>query len=139
MPLNLSFTHLMVVAIVALVVLGPERLPGAARSAGNLFREWRRLTSGLQEEVREVFSDFTDPFQDALSGIGATDDEDETPAPAVVAPPVGSPLAPSIPTLGPSTGLVSPGPDLHPELPVLAQPPQPDTFVPYTPGADRSL
>ena len=43
MPFNLSMTHIMVVAVVALVVLGPERLPGVARTAGGLYREWQRI------------------------------------------------------------------------------------------------
>jgi sec-independent protein translocase protein TatB len=32
--LNLSTGELLVIAVIALVVLGPERLPGAARQAG---------------------------------------------------------------------------------------------------------
>ncbi|HVA43218.1 MAG TPA: twin-arginine translocase TatA/TatE family subunit [Acidimicrobiales bacterium] len=51
---------------VALVVLGPERLPGAARTAGRLLSEFRRVTGGLQEEVRDAFaaSDLAGPVQE---------------------------------------------------------------------------
>lgn len=72
MPLNLSFTHIMVVLIVALVVLGPDKLPEAARTAGRWIHEFRRMTVDLRTEVRESFPDFVEPFDDlrrAVAGI----------------------------------------------------------------------
>src|SRR5581483_11786496 len=52
--------------IVALIVLGPEKLPEAARAAGRLLNEFRRVTGGLQAEVREAFeaSDLAGPVQE---------------------------------------------------------------------------
>ena len=142
MPFNLSLTHMVVVAIVALVVLGPERLPNAARTAGSLFREWRRVSGGLQAEVRDVFSEYTEPFNEALNDIrtGPTNSDTGTvteaqPAPGASAPPAPftgeSPAAPAIPALGPSSGLVSVGPALSLEIPPLAPAPAPGTFVPH--------
>jgi sec-independent protein translocase protein TatB len=153
-PLNLSFTHLAVVAIVALVVLGPDRLPQVVKTAGNLYREWKRIRGDLEGEVREVVSEFTEPFREHFADIndtvrGVVDDIRHGPE-ADAAPPVGElaplegsagtngshavlPLAAALPALAPSTGLVSPGPDITPELPTLAPPPNPDTFVPYDP------
>jgi len=44
---DMGFTELMLIGIVALVVIGPERLPGVARTAGKyvgrlkrFFRRW---------------------------------------------------------------------------------------------------
>jgi sec-independent protein translocase protein TatB len=145
-PFNLSFTHIMVVGIVALIVLGPERLPGVARTAGNLYREWKRISGGLEAEVREVFSDFAEPFtgsvnetKDAFASpiadlrntLRGTSDAPTSPVSTVSA---ASPLAPGLPILGPSTGLVSPGPVMEFQLPELAPPPEPTTFVPFRPG-----
>jgi len=150
-PLNLSFTHLAVVAIVALVVLGPERLPGIARTAGNLYQEWKRIRGDLEGEVREVMSEFTEPFREQFEDInqtvrGVVDDirHGPTDAPPLTAlPPLDGPtaggsaptsaLAAALPTLAPSTGLVSRGPEVTPELPSLAPAPNPDTFVPFDP------
>lgn len=42
--------HLLFVGLVALLVLGPKRLPGLARAAGKGMREFREAMSG---EVRE--------------------------------------------------------------------------------------
>jgi sec-independent protein translocase protein TatB len=42
------------VAVIALVVLGPERLPTALRGAGRLMVEFRRISAGLAEQSRTV-------------------------------------------------------------------------------------
>jgi len=38
--------HLLFVALIALLVLGPKRLPGIARAAGKGMREFREAVSG---------------------------------------------------------------------------------------------
>lgn len=42
----LSPTHLLIVLVVALIVLGPKRLPGAGRALGHGLREFRDSISG---------------------------------------------------------------------------------------------
>ena len=51
---NIGGPELLVVLIVALLVLGPTRLPQAARSMGKAMAEFRRVTGGLQAEVRDA-------------------------------------------------------------------------------------
>jgi sec-independent protein translocase protein TatA len=46
--------ELLVILIVALVVLGPERLPEVARALGKGLAELRRATSGLTEELHNA-------------------------------------------------------------------------------------
>jgi TatA/E family protein of Tat protein translocase len=50
--------HILVVALVALLVLGPDQLPKAARSFGRGIRELRRVQAHLSHELRDVVSDF---------------------------------------------------------------------------------
>lgn len=45
------------VLVVALIVLGPNRLPDAARSVGKAINELRKMTSGLQNEVKDAFAE----------------------------------------------------------------------------------
>lgn len=54
---NLSGGEMIVIAIVALVVLGPERLPDMARNVGRGIHKLKSMTEGLQGEVREVMDD----------------------------------------------------------------------------------
>ncbi|MFM7897561.1 MAG: twin-arginine translocase TatA/TatE family subunit, partial [Actinomycetota bacterium] len=41
---NLSGTELVFIAVLGLIVLGPEKLPGAMRKAGKIYREFRSIT-----------------------------------------------------------------------------------------------
>lgn len=49
--------EILVVLVVALIVLGPTRLPDAARSLGKAVAEFRKVSSGLQAEARDAFSE----------------------------------------------------------------------------------
>lgn len=49
--------EILVVLVVALVVLGPNRLPEAARSVGRAMNELRRVTSGVQAEMRDALAE----------------------------------------------------------------------------------
>ena len=49
--------EILVVLVVALIVLGPNRLPDAARSVGKAMAELRRVSSGVQAEMRDAFAE----------------------------------------------------------------------------------
>jgi sec-independent protein translocase protein TatB len=56
---GLSFTHLILLAVIALVVLGPEQLPEVARTIARLLNEWRRATSDIQSSLVQTFKEDT--------------------------------------------------------------------------------
>ncbi|MFN2616269.1 MAG: twin-arginine translocase TatA/TatE family subunit [Thermoleophilaceae bacterium] len=47
---NIGPLELLVIGIIALLVLGPKRLPEAARSLGKGFREMRQALQGDQDD-----------------------------------------------------------------------------------------
>lgn len=52
---DVSFSELMVITVVALIVIGPERLPKVARTLGALTGRMQRYVAQVKEEVnREV-------------------------------------------------------------------------------------
>ncbi len=55
--MNLDPEKLLVLLVIALLVLGPQRLPQVARSLGRGLAEFRKYTSGLQTELREVLAE----------------------------------------------------------------------------------
>ncbi len=55
MPVNVGPMELILVLVIALIVLGPKRLPEAGKALGK----------GLRE------------FKDSVSGLGTNDDDDE--------------------------------------------------------------
>ena len=55
---DIGFSELLLVGLVALIVFGPERLPGAARTAGLWIGRLKRSFSAIKAEVeREMGAD----------------------------------------------------------------------------------
>lgn len=48
---DIGFSELIVIAIVALVVIGPERLPKVARTAGHLLGRLQRYVSDVKSDI----------------------------------------------------------------------------------------
>ncbi|HEY4697370.1 MAG TPA: Sec-independent protein translocase protein TatB [Gallionella sp.] len=48
---DFSFPELMVVLVVALIVIGPERLPKVARTLGHLWGRAQRYVNGVKAEI----------------------------------------------------------------------------------------
>jgi Tat protein translocase TatB subunit len=52
---NVGGGELLVIMLIALIVLGPQRLPDAARQVGKVMSEVRRVSSGFQRELKDAF------------------------------------------------------------------------------------
>lgn len=50
MPLGIGPMELMIVLVIALVVIGPKKLPGMAKSVGGGVREFRDSLSGASDD-----------------------------------------------------------------------------------------
>ena len=64
---NLSWEHILVLVVVGLVVLGPERLPGAIRWTSDALRQAREYLSGVSSQLRE---DMGPEFDDLRGHLG---------------------------------------------------------------------
>ena len=49
---GVGFSEMLLLAIIALIVVGPRRLPTIARTAGKLTRQARNAWQGLQSELQ---------------------------------------------------------------------------------------
>ncbi len=49
---NLGWPEIAVLAVLAMLVFGPERLPKVAADAGRLIRELRRMASGVTNDLK---------------------------------------------------------------------------------------
>ncbi|MDC1286743.1 Sec-independent protein translocase protein TatB [Gammaproteobacteria bacterium] len=79
---DMGFTELMLIGIVALVVIGPERLPGVARTAGKYIGRLKRFMTTVKadveqelraDELRQILSDQQkelDSLKDTISEAG---------------------------------------------------------------------
>ena len=51
---NLQGSELVIILLLALVVLGPEKLPDAMRKLGELYAQLKKMSSGFQQEFRNA-------------------------------------------------------------------------------------
>lgn len=54
---NLSGSEIVIILLLALIVLGPEKLPDAIRRFGRIYGELRKMGSGFQSEFRNAFDE----------------------------------------------------------------------------------
>ncbi|MBE0615574.1 MAG: twin-arginine translocase subunit TatB [Burkholderiales bacterium] len=71
---DIGFSELIVVALVALIVIGPERLPRVARTLGALLGRAQRYVNDVKSDIqREVnldeLKDLKSTFQDAAKSV----------------------------------------------------------------------
>jgi sec-independent protein translocase protein TatB len=74
---DVGFSELMVIAVVALIVIGPERLPRVARTMGHLFGRLQRYVNDVKADInREIELDelrkFKSTFEDAARSFEGT-------------------------------------------------------------------
>jgi len=64
---GIGMPELLLILAVALIVLGPKRLPEIARSLGKGLAEFRRTTDELKDEFREVEEEIEKPSSSTAS------------------------------------------------------------------------
>jgi len=120
---DIGFSEIVVIAVVALIVIGPERLPKTARTLGHLFgrlqryvnevkadinremelEELRKLQQEVKSAAREIETSVQSAARDFQSSARAVETElnaaargiAEPPAPAALTEPARSPAAPT--------------------------------------------
>lgn len=115
---DIGFSELMVIAVVALIVIGPERLPKVARTLGHLFgrmqryvndvksditremqlEELRKLQSEMEQAARSIEASVTQEVrstEDELNRIAREASHDAAPGPATPEAPAAHPEAAS--------------------------------------------
>jgi sec-independent protein translocase protein TatB len=94
--IEISFGKLVVLALIALIVLGPEKLPGAARTAGALLRRvrtgWDSVRAEVErelqvEEIRRQAREAADKAHAAQAELDATLRKMQPGIPPVATPP----------------------------------------------------
>ena len=60
--MKIGFLELLVVFVVALLVIGPDKLPAYARKLGRALQEFRKASSDITQDIRESV---VDPLEEA--------------------------------------------------------------------------
>ena len=75
---DIGFSELVVIGVVALIVIGPERLPKVARTAGLLYARMQRYVSAVKsdisremqlDEIRRAGQSIKESVESAASGV----------------------------------------------------------------------
>jgi sec-independent protein translocase protein TatB len=84
--LNIGPQELIVILIVALVVVGPQRLPELGRSIGKALREFRKIQDDVKDSLKFDLNDDPEPYvrpkktptpgKSSVAGNGASADDD---------------------------------------------------------------
>ncbi len=123
--LNFSPEKLLLVALIAMIVLGPSRLPQAARTLGRFMAEMRRMSSSFQDEVRDAIGEPTEAFHSAIADFRPAMNVRSSVRDAISTtlrlPPASGSLPSADPpaTPGAPPPLASPGPLAAPDDPAL--------------------
>jgi len=79
---DIGFSELLVIAVVALLVIGPERLPKVARTAGHMFGRLQRYVNDVKadiqremelDELRKLRSQFEDAARSVQDSVHEVD------------------------------------------------------------------
>jgi len=82
---GIGLPELIVIAVVALLVVGPDKLPGLAKSLGKGFQEFRRATDDVTESIKDTLKPEdikkdVDDFKNSLL-YGKEDEKDKETTP----------------------------------------------------------
>jgi sec-independent protein translocase protein TatB len=67
---NVGWAEMVVLVVAGLVILGPERLPGAIRWTADALRQARDYISGATSQLREDLGDLGPDFDDLREPLG---------------------------------------------------------------------
>lgn|SRR5688572_26600723 len=111
---GMGMGELLLILVVALLVVGPDKLPNAARAIGKGIRDFRKHTQELQstleqdeklgEAVRELKSALRD---DPMRAVRQATTPRPPPVPPAPTPAIEPPTPSAPPTLTPATGTVA--------------------------------
>ncbi|MHC8404664.1 MULTISPECIES: Sec-independent protein translocase protein TatB [unclassified Pseudomonas] len=132
---GISFSELLLVGLIALLVLGPERLPGAARTAGLWVGRLKRSFNAIKQEVereigadeirRQLHNEHILSLEQEARKIFTPTQQEPTPVPPVepVAPQtIHAPKPDAAPVTAPVVTAVEPAPSAPSTAPVTPAP-----------------
>ncbi len=78
---GIGMPELIIILVIALIVIGPSKLPDLARALGKGMAEFRKATQEIKEslDVEEEFREARDDLVDSISGIESPSEPAEAP------------------------------------------------------------
>jgi sec-independent protein translocase protein TatB len=86
--MNLGFSEMLFIFLLALIVVGPRRLPELARQFGRIMAEIKRASNDFQAQVQEEVRQLE--IEETAKNFGKSIDLDEEAAPPTILSPEGA-------------------------------------------------
>ncbi len=115
---NFSGSEIVFLLLLALIILGPEKLPDAIRSFGRTYAEFRKMTTGFQSELKQVLDEPMREMRQTADAIRQAADFD-----AAADLLEGKPRSPSSTAAAPTVGSTDPEIAVTPEASSSEAPP----------------
>jgi len=83
---GIGMPEMLLILAIALIVIGPKKLPDLAKSLGRAFAEFKRATSELKEsleiddelkDIKTTFNGMSDEIKEAINVKAGTESEDK--------------------------------------------------------------
>ncbi|NUU36762.1 Sec-independent protein translocase protein TatB [Pseudomonas sp. C2B4] len=140
---GISFSELLLVGLVALLVLGPERLPHAARTAGLWVGRLKRSFNAIKQEVereigadeirRQLHNEHILSLEQEARKIFTPTQQEPTPVEPVATPTIHAPAAEAAPAAPAPVAAVTPVEPVTPAAAPVVPAPQDPTLPPRAP------
>ena len=62
---GIGMQELIIIAVIALIVVGPKKLPDLAKTLGKGFSEFKKATEGITDDLKETLKEDKKPDDDA--------------------------------------------------------------------------
>jgi len=79
---GIGMQELIIIAIIALIIVGPKKLPDLAKSLGKGFSEFKRATDGITDDIKETLKEDEKKDDDGLKDsllLKKTVEEEDSP------------------------------------------------------------
>lgn len=54
---GIGMQELIIIAVIALIVVGPKKLPDLAKTLGKVFNEFKKATEGITDDLKETLKE----------------------------------------------------------------------------------
>ena len=74
--IGIGFSELMLLAVLVIIVVGPEELPSLLRTIGKYISQVKRIASDFRSQVDEAIKEPMDDIQESIEGVSENLDDD---------------------------------------------------------------
>lgn len=78
---GIGFQELLIIAIIALLIVGPKKLPDLAKTLGKGFSEFRKASEDITDDLKQAMQSDDEPKKNGLeNSLLKTDHKESNPA-----------------------------------------------------------